>query len=426
MVPRLRLDNPWRTLWQLATSDYLLVAVLLVLASALLLAAWLPQAAASGVNADVAWQAEVQRRFGGAAWFDLLRAPLQSLGAFRVVDAVGFRLLLALLAFCLSVRLVDSAEGAWREWRGDGQHTEAAQAHAAEEQASAAVDATELASRSRRLPWGELGLAAIYLGALVTLVGAVVTSLQGWQTGPLPVAPDESIPLRADSDLSLRLKTLDPQARRGVGELVLGGDRLVGTGDLAVGRPLTGAGVGVYLVGSGDGLRVQATMSATQVLELVSGPGTARQEDVSLIFTEDEPHQVVGVPEANLVLLVSLPEADRADARPRVQVFEEGSGAFILEQEAPGDTALTVGNVSFALRSIPVARVQVVRDPGAFWSQLGVLVLVVGLLVRGAGLWQRPRAVEHLHGIQLENQAGRLAELETGAARVDPVNGAAR
>jgi hypothetical protein len=167
-------------------------------------------------------------------------------------------------------------------------------------------------------------------------------------------------------------------------------------------------------------------MSVTQVLELVSGPGTAGQEEVALIFTEDEPHQVVGVPEANLVLLVSLPEADRTDARPRVQVFEEGSGAFILEQEVPGDAALKVGNVSFELTSIPVARVQVVRDPGAFWSQLGVLLLVVGLVVRGAGLWQRPPVVERSRGVQSQDPVGRSAELETGAAQVDSADGAAR
>ena len=83
-MPRLRFDNPWRALWQIAVSDLLLGTVLLALAAALLLAAWLPQTSAENPTADVAWQGEMQQRFGGIAWLDTIRSPLQAIGAFHV------------------------------------------------------------------------------------------------------------------------------------------------------------------------------------------------------------------------------------------------------------------------------------------------------------------------------------------------------
>ena len=67
-MPRFRYDNPWQALWQIATSDYLLAAVLLGLAIAFLFAAWLPQTSPDGLDYDVAWQAALQRSFGGVAW----------------------------------------------------------------------------------------------------------------------------------------------------------------------------------------------------------------------------------------------------------------------------------------------------------------------------------------------------------------------
>ena len=69
-MPRFRFENLWRISWHIATSDYLLGFVLFTLAMALLLAAWLPQTSADGLNQDLNWQGEVQRRFGEQAWYN--------------------------------------------------------------------------------------------------------------------------------------------------------------------------------------------------------------------------------------------------------------------------------------------------------------------------------------------------------------------
>ena len=157
---------------------------------------------------------------------------------------------------------------------------------------------------------------------------------------------------------------------------------MVGTGDLAQGRPLAGGGVGAYLVGSGPGLRVRATSSDAQVFGLALGPDTETREELVLAFTEDEPLYQLGVPDAKLVLLLTIHEPVGINALPQVQVFESGSGELIVDQDASADTVLEVDGVSINLTSIPYAQIRVVDDPGAFWSQLGVM-----LLMAGAVLW---------------------------------------
>ncbi len=383
-MPRFRFENLWRISWQTATSDYVLGVVLFTLATALLLAAWLPQTSADALNQDLIWQGEVQRRFGEQSWFDTIRSPLQAIGAFHVGDAIWFRVLLALLAFSLLARLVDSLDAAWKEWpsNSSSQGSEAIERNATDGNRA-------IARRPGRRFWREVGSAGIYLGGLTILLGAAITSRSSWQTGPLPVTPGDNIALGHGSDLTLLLESLEQDGRRGVGEIWLGGEKLVGSGELVVGQPLTGGGVGAYLIGSGMGLRVQATLSDTQTLELVTGPDTSAKEELILAFTEEEASHLVGVPEADLVLLLTRPESDQTDARPRVQVFQAGSGEFILEQDAPVDTLLTVSDVSFALTPIPYAQVRVIHDFGAFWSQLGALILSAGALCRLWRSWSR-------------------------------------
>jgi hypothetical protein len=363
MIRRFYFGNPWQLLWRGMTSNHLLGGVLLALALALVMAALLPQTSADGLNSDLEWQAEVQRRFGEVAWFKATRSPLQAIGAFHVADALGLRLLLALLALALLARLVDSAEKLWHGWR-----------------VYASLEGT---SHTYRLPWGEIGSAAIYLGGLMVLLGATITNVGGWQTGPLPVAPGESIPLSQNGDLTLYLESLDHDGRHGIGELWRGEETRLSMGDLAVGQPLAGGSVGVYLVGSGSGLRVRAALSNGQTLQLVTGSDTTPKEQPVIAFTEEEPRHLVGIPEANLVLLLTMPQPEQTSARPRVQIFEEGSGEFVLEQELPSEAIIPVGDVTLAMTTLPYARVRVVHDRGAFWSQVGVIGLIGGAALKG-------------------------------------------
>ncbi len=393
-MPRFRSGDPWRALWRVATSDYVLGAVLLALALALVLAAWLPQMPAEGTG-KAAWEAEVFRRFGGRGWSDAMRSALQAVGAFCVADTVGLRSLLAFLALSLLARLFDSAEGVWRGWRGDAPPDDAPWMRvtgdwdelvanlrrqrfrivAKEEQADIA--------RADRWPWGELGPVVVYLGGLVVLAGMAATALWGWRAGPFAVAAGGSVPLGHGSNLALQLERLTQDGQRGVGQVWSEGETLVGAGDLSVGRPLTGGGVGAYLVGSGAGIRLQARLSDTQVLELMAESDQEGQEELVLTFTEDDARRWVSVPEVGLVLFLTMPQPVQGGTLLWVQALELDSGQFVLEQDAPADATLAIGDVSFVLTPVPCVQIQVVHDPGACWSQLGVLGLLVGALLWG-------------------------------------------
>jgi cytochrome c biogenesis protein ResB len=395
-MSRFRSGDPWRALWQVATSDYVLGTVLLALALALILATWLPQMPAEGAG-KAAWEAEVFRRFGGRGWSDAMRSALQAVGAFRVADTIGLRSLLALLALSLLARLFDSAEGLWRGWRDDAPPHDAPWARVTgdwdELVASLRRQRFRIVAKggqadvalADRWPWGELGPVLVYLGGLVVLAGMAATALWGWCAGPFVVAAGESVSLGHESNLVLQLEELTQDGQRGAGKVWREGETLVGAGDMSVGRPLTGGGVGVYLVGSGAGLRLQAKLNSTQVLELVTGSDQEGQEELVLTFTEDDARRWVSVPEVGLVLFLTMPQPVQRGTLPWVQALELGSGQFILEPDAPADATLAIGDVSFDLTPVPCVQIQVVHDPGAFWSQLGVAGLLVGVLLWG--LW---------------------------------------
>ncbi len=376
-MPRFRIYDPWRALWQIATSNYLLAAALLTLAMALLLAAWLPQTSKGELDRDLAWQSEIQQRFGEFGWFDTLRGLLQTLGVFYVTDAVWYRLVLSLLALALLSRLVDSGERLWRGWRARTEFDEPKTTSDEQEEFPSQTESPKITGRR----WGEFGAVAVYGGGLLILVGATFVSAWGWQTGPLRVPPGESLPLGHDTGLVFRLNSLEPDGKGGVGELWRGEDTLVSAGQIALGRPLEGDGVGVYFVGNGNALRVEATSIDGQPLDLLTGPRATAQRDAVLMFTEDEPRHLVAAPEVGLVLLLTMREEDQSAPIPQIQVFDEDSGELLLGQESFVDTSLTVRDVSFTLSPMNYAAVRAVYDRGAFWIQLGVVGLIAGAVV---------------------------------------------
>jgi hypothetical protein len=390
-MPRFRFDDPWRIVWQALTSDYLLGGVLLALAGGLFLAALLPQTTANGLDLDVTWQAEIERRFGNVTWFDTVRAPLRAAGAFHVTDSLPFRLLIAVLSLTLLTRLIDELERLWTAWR------------------------------NRERTWIELGKAGLYLGSMLVLLGAAVASVWGWDEGPLPLPPGKSVTLGNETALTFRLDSLAPDGRSGYGEIWRGEDTLIGSGTLAVGKPVEGDGVGVFLVGSGAGLQVEAQGASGRVVELVTGPETTAQDQAVLAFTADAPRHLVGVPEADLVLLLTMPQSEGSESRPRVQVFAAGTGEFIQEQENATDTGLTVGEVSFSLTPLPYAEIRAVHDRGALWVQIGVAIFVAAALVwltaRAQQHWSHlPTAVDDLDPLDLDESA----EAVTGPDQKQP------
>jgi len=154
-TPRRR--DPWRTIWQIVTSDGLLVVLLLATAAGLLAAAWLPQLPAADPAAYARWFSETQARFGKAT------QTMQSLGLFAVARSFGFRALLALLASTLFLRLVE---------RGG-----------------------RFLSDAERRAWSDLFPLLAHGGGLVLLAGLLVTHLWSWRVEGLIVQSSAQVPI---------------------------------------------------------------------------------------------------------------------------------------------------------------------------------------------------------------------------------------
>ena len=132
--------TPWRTTWTFATSNGLLVVLLMAIAAGLLVSTWLPQAPLDDPAAYARWLSNTQAQFSDAT--PILRA----MGAFNVTHSVGFRLLLALLGGCLVLRLIDGAQ-----------------------------------SLSQPPTLAQSAPLTAHAGGLVVLIGLVIANLYGWR-----------------------------------------------------------------------------------------------------------------------------------------------------------------------------------------------------------------------------------------------------
>ncbi|MFW6115805.1 MAG: hypothetical protein ACOC7Y_01960, partial [Chloroflexota bacterium] len=176
-----RSSDPWRTIWRYATSDGLVVILLIAIAISLTLTTWIPQQPASDADYD-RWFSQVRERFGAAT------PVLRDAGLFDVTGSLGFRVLMALLSGCLLVRLTEGVDRLRRG--GDAGDPE----EDWQEIAGASLDETLDELRGRRYrtldggsfyqvdrwPWSDGSLLLVHGGALVLLVGLLLSHLWGW------------------------------------------------------------------------------------------------------------------------------------------------------------------------------------------------------------------------------------------------------
>jgi hypothetical protein len=163
--------DPWRLVWQTATSDGLLV-ILLLAAAGLLAAARLPQAPDADPATYARWLSETQARFGKAT------QTMQALGLFAIARSFVFRALLSLLGGVLLLRFVERGN---RLFSGAG----------------------------RREPSNLYSLLA-HGGGLLVLAGLLITHLWGWQVGGLIVQGGGRTPVPGTAGwVALKEDTLD-------------------------------------------------------------------------------------------------------------------------------------------------------------------------------------------------------------------------
>lgn len=348
--------DPWRAAWRVAISDRLLIALLLALAFGSTLTTCLPQMPWADPAFYAQWLSVTQARFGQAT------TVMQSLGLFTVTRSFGFRLLLALLFGCLSLRLVDGIDRFRRreasdppeEWRP-----------LAALDLPAAVD--DLRARRYRLlgesplfqadrwPGADLFPLLAHSGALLLLAGLIVAHLWGWQVEGVVVQSGERATLPG-----------------GGGWVALAQD----------GREITHSpGLVTFVEQRGPGVQASVTDSSGRQLALHR---TVESEPVTRLraaLTEDK---YFAVPEAQMVVrLVAQQDA------VLVQVYRSPPGQLITEQVVEGDAELEVEGVTLELVASSYAQLTATFNPGLWPSGVGVLLLAVGLL--GSIIWPARR-----------------------------------
>jgi len=356
--------DPWRAIWQVATSDGLLTALLLVVAAGLTITAWLPQTPLADPIAYARWFSEAQARFGKAT------QTMQTLGLFAITRSFGFRALLALLTGCLLLRLVENSDRLQ-------QNREMAEP-AGEWVALANVRLPDVIGDLRRQhyrvlskpplfqadrwPWANLFPLLAHTGALLLLFGLLLAHLWGWHIEGLTVQSGARVTLP-------------------------GTEKWVALDDDAL-RVTHSPGIITLVEERGPGVRASAADGTGQSLLLQQAAESDPVTQLALALTKD---QHFAIPEAQLgVRLAPQPgQAVEAHSPVLVQIYRSPPGQLISETVIEGDAKLTVGKVTLELISVPYVQLTATINPGLWPTGAGLVLLVAGLL--GSTAWPARR-----------------------------------
>jgi hypothetical protein len=368
--------DPWRAIWQVATSDHLLATLLLSVAAGLAITAWLPQMPAADPVAYARWLSAAQARFENAT------PTMQALGLFTITRSLGFRALLALLGACLLPRLIESGDRL-------RQHREM-QKPAGEWHALADVRLPDVVGELRRRhfrvlseppllqadrwPWADLFPLSAHGGALLLLIGLLVTHLWGWRVEGLIVQGGERVTLSGTH----KWVALDEDAR----------------------SVTHSSGIVTFIEERGPGVRSSATNGTGRSLTLQHTAETSPVTQLAVPITED---QYFAIPEAQLIVRLALhpDHATEGHSTVRAQVYRSPPGRLTSETIVKGDTELTVGDVTLRLTSLPYARLTATFNPGLAPTGAGLVLLGLGTL--GSAVWPARRfwlreQAEHTEG----------------------------
>jgi len=368
--------DPWRAIWRVATSDHLIAALLLGIAAGLAIAAWLPQMPVADLVAYARWLSEEQARFGDNT------QTMQALGLFTVTRSFAFRALLALLAGCLLLRLLEGRDRL-------RQHREMAEP-AGKWHVLADVCLPDVLDGLRcrryrvqsvaslfqidRWPWADVFPLLAHGGALLFLTGLLITHLWGWRVEGLVVQSGERVTL-PNSEAWVALGGDAASARHSPGIATFFEERGPGVRAAAVS-------------GTGHFLPLQETIDADPVTQL------------TIVLLED---QYFAIPEAQLMIRLAPQPGHVTEPHSPVlvRVYRSPSGRLEAETVVEGDVELTVDDVTLRLSSVPYARLTVAFNPGLWPTGLGLVILGAGML--GTAAWPARRfwlreGVEHVEG----------------------------
>jgi len=331
--------DPWQTIWQVGTSRELLLALLLAIAVGLAISAGLPQLSPTDSVAYAQKLSEARARFGDAT------ATMQQLGLFNITRSFGFRALMALLAACLSLRMIDNIQRLLQSQ--SSRSVETARDN------DSATPYPENASTSLRWPSEQVAELLAHVGGLLILIGLLLTYLWGWHIEDVTLQPGS--PTLLDATQKWVALESDNQTVR------------------------HSPGIRSVVTAEGPGFQVSATDESGQALEITETSTSSPTASLTLALSED---RYFAIPSARLVFRLS-PQADTVVGSPDstlVQVYRSPPGKLIQERIVENTTDLTVDNVTLHLVSVPYVQVDVSFTPGSWPIGFGMALLITGIV----------------------------------------------
>jgi len=356
--------DPWRAIWQVATSDHLAAAVLLGIAAGLIITAWLPQTPVNDPVAYARWLSRAQARFGDAT------PTMRTLGLFLVSRSFVFRTLLALLAGMLLLRLIEAGDRLWQnreiatpegEWHdlpgirlSDVMHDLHRWRHR--------ILGKPPLVQADRWPWADMFPLLAYGGGLLFLIGLLITHLWGWQIDGLIVQSGERVTLpRTDAWVMWNETT----------------------------QAVTHSpGIATHIEEQVPGVKARAQDNTGRPLSLQQTPEVEPVAQLTLALADV---QYFAIPDAQLVVRMVPPSnrpidpVSEADNPILVQIYRSPPGRLAAETVVEQAAQLSIDDVTLELTDVPYARLTVICNPGLWPTGVGLTLLVVGLL--GSIVW---------------------------------------
>jgi len=337
--------DPWKTIWQVATSRGMLLALLSAIGIGLAISVWLPQLSATSSVAYAQQLSEAQARFGHRA------AAMGRMGLLNVTRSFTFRALMASLAGCLVLRLVDIVLGL--------RHPADCGTGGSSQNGNGATPKSS--NEPQRKSWRLMQVFALvaHTGGLLVLFGLLLTYLWGWRVENMILQSGKPVFL----DDSGRWVALQADGRTIV----------------------CGRGLRSVVSTSGPGFWVTVNDEAGHTLEMTETSTSVPTRTLRLALSED---RYFAVPEAGFVFRLS-PQAgsgQESENAALVQVYRSPPGRLVLERSVENSTDLTVDHIVLHLVSAPYVETDVLFAPGSWPTLLGLALLAIGI-VASVGLF---------------------------------------
>jgi hypothetical protein len=427
--------EPLSVLWRILAAPQTLLALCGLLALVLALASLIPQIPAQALDDPQAWLATQPDPWGRRG------SLVAGLGLYHLYHGLAFRLLLAVIALVVFVRLVDAAELAWRasrrggagsrsagpDWPGYAPRAQVASSLSLEElaeridsflnrhgyrytQVSGEGPPAWLASHRPGLLWTRpLG----YLGLLVAAAGLAISGYWGWQDEAWRPLPGETRPVGHGTAYALRLERFEMQTgeqghlENYVSQVTwLEGTTVAAERVVTARRPARFEGLTLRQLGYLPLVQVRAWDGPGVALALETGgearPGTT---EVEIRFLDADEQPLILIP-AQERLLVLVFEPMCRQGRPMVHidlVSEGGNGRQRLASlSKSGEVVARDLRLEIDLSYRPVLRLD--RQPGMGLVVAGLVLAAVALLVG----WIVPAKVLFLVAEPGQAEGGRI------------------